>query len=135
MIVDSSAVVAIIKAEPDHESHTAMLGSVTSPGMSAASVLECAIVLGPRREDEVDALIDAAGIVVIPFDAEQLAVARAAHRRYGRKSDSSAKLNFGDCMSYALAKVRGESLLFKGDDFTHTDIEAAWLPPNAWSAN
>jgi ribonuclease VapC len=128
VIVDSSAFVAIIRGEPDHENHTAALGSVTSPGMSAASALECAIVMGPRREGEVDALIDAAGIIVMPFDAEQLAVARAAHRRYGRRSGSRAQLNFGDCMSYALAKVRGEPLLFKGDAFTHTDIEAAWLP-------
>lgn len=128
MIVDSSAFVAIIRAEPDHESHTAALGTVTSPRMSAASVLECAIVLGSRREAEVDALIQAADIAVVPFDVEQLAVARAAHRRYGRRSGSPAKLNFGDCMSYALAKVTGEPLLFKGEDFTHTDIEASWLP-------
>lgn len=128
MIVDSSAFVAIIRAEPDHESHTAALGTVTSPRMSAASVLECAIVLGSRREAEVDALIQAADIAVVPFDVEQLAVARAAHRRYGRRSGSPAKLNFGDCMSYALAKVTGEPLLFKGEDFMHTDIEASWLP-------
>jgi ribonuclease VapC len=61
----------------------------------------------------------------VPFDAEQLAAARDAHRRYGRNSGSRAQLNFGDCMSYALAKVTGEPLLFKGDDFTHTDITPA----------
>lgn len=126
MIVDSSAIVAIIKRESDHESHTAALGSAAAPAMSAGSVLECSIVMGRQRESEVDALIEAAGIRVVPFDGQQLAAARAAHRRYGRKSGSLANLNFGDCMSYALAKVTGEPLLFKGDDFTHTDIEAAW---------
>ena len=64
-------------------------------------------------------------IAIIPFDADHARVAREAYARYGKKSGSSARLNFGDCMTYALAKITGEPLLFKGDDFTHTDLTSA----------
>lgn len=73
----------------------------------------------------MDRLLDDAEIAVVPVDAAQARLARAAYARYGRRSGSRAQLNFGDCMAYALAKVTGEPLLFKGDDFTHTDVTSA----------
>lgn len=128
MIVDSSALVAILFIEDEATDLAGALRSATRARTSAASVLETALVVRPELADDLDDLLAAARIDIVAFDAEQLAVARAAMVTYGRGSRSPAKLNFGDCMSYALAKVSGESLLFKGDDFTHTDIEAAWLP-------
>jgi len=96
--------------------------------ISAATLVEAGIVIesryGPAGARELDLLVAKAGIVVEPVTAEQADVAREAWRRYG-KGRHSAGLNYGDCFSYALAKVKGEPLLFKGDDFPHTDLTAA----------
>lgn len=81
--------------------------------------------LGPDGAAQLDELIALIGVEIVPFDIAQLAVARDAFGRYGRGSGSRAKLNFGDCCTYALSKVRGEPLLFVGDDFLHTDLVAA----------
>jgi ribonuclease VapC len=78
-----------------------------------------------RRQHEVDRLLADVEIDVVPFDADHARLARDAYTRFGKHPSSKAKLNFGDCMAYALAKATGEPLLFKGDDFTHTDLTPA----------
>ena len=93
--------------------------------MSAATALETSLVGRSGRAAAVNAWIQEAGVEIVPFDAQQLFEAQLAHSRFGRGSGSSAKLSYGDCVSYALAKVTGEPLLFTGDDFTHTDITPA----------
>lgn len=99
-----------------------------SRSISAATLLEASMVfegrVGHRGAAELDQLIASLGIAVIPFTQSQAALAREAFRRFG-KGRHPARLNFGDCIAYALAKERGEPLLFKGDDFSQTDIEAA----------
>jgi ribonuclease VapC len=99
--------------------------------MSAAALLETSIVLGglepPIPQDDLDAFITSFGIQITSVTESQARIARLAHRRYGRgnHNDSKAKLNFGDCFAYALAREKNEPLLFVGDDFTHTDITPA----------
>lgn len=124
MIVDSSALVSILKDEPDCSEFVQALSRDVAK-VSAATVLETAIVVGPDRHVDLDNLLNDIEISVVPFDAVHAEIARDAYSAYGRGSGSKARLNFGDCMSYALAKATGEPLLFKGDDFTHTDIESA----------
>lgn len=124
MIVDTSALVAIARAEPGAEQLVEAMRDARSR-ISAASVLEAALVLRPVLADLLDELLRTAEIEIVPFGTEQLAAARTAMAAYGRGSGSAAGLNYGDCFSYALAKVTGEPLLFKGDDFRHTDIEPA----------
>ena len=124
MILDSSALVAIARQEPEAQAFAdAVQQHLTR--ISAATVLETAMVLRPPMGDLLDRVLSAGQVEIVSFDAEQLAVARDAMARYGRGSGSPARLNFGDCLSYALAKVSGEPLLFKGDDFTHTDVTPA----------
>ncbi len=97
--------------------------------LSAATYLEAAIVVDSARSStlatQLDTILTRAGIQIEPVTVEQARIAREAYRRYGRGSGHRAHLNFGDCFAYALAKARDEPLLFKGDDFSHTDIEAA----------
>ncbi len=124
MIVDSSAIVAILRREAEEEDFKQYIGRARAK-VSAVTLVETSIVVGPRRFEALDDFVSAAPLEVVSFDGRQAMLAREAHRRYGRKSGSPAKLNFGDCMAYALAKVTGEPLLFKGDDFTHTDITPA----------
>jgi ribonuclease VapC len=124
VIVDASALVAILHGEPGAgEFKSLVAGSVTY--VSAATALEAAIVVTPGRHHELDQLLVDGDITVVPFDHAQAKVAREAYARFGRRSGSKAQLNFGDSITYALAKVTGEPLLFKGDDFTHTDITPA----------
>jgi ribonuclease VapC len=124
VIADSSALVAILRNEPEaQEFRSLVAGNVTR--VCAATVLETCIVMTSTRHHEVDHLLLDAEIGVIPFDAHHAQVAREAYTRFGKHPGSKARLNFGDCMTYALAKVTGEPLLFKGDDFTHTDITPA----------
>lgn len=125
MIVDSSALVSILRQEPDARVFAEAVERSPIVRVSAATLLETSLVIGPRRQPELESLIDASGIEVVAFDGAQWRVARDAHSTYGRGSGSPARLNLGDCFSYALAKVTGMPLLFKGDDFTHTDVEAA----------
>lgn len=128
MIVDSSAIIAILRQESDAQAYAEALRDATDPRIPAPVLLEASLVAGAPNQDALDELIAAAGIEVLDFDALQAATARAAHLAYGRRSGSPARLNFGDCMVYAAAKVRDEPLLFKGDDFRHTDVTPA-LPP------
>lgn len=125
MIIDSSAVVAILRQESDAALFAAVLDQERNLSISAATVLETSIVVGEQRHEDVDELLSAAGVELAAFDRSQLVVARSAYARYGKRSGSPARLNFGDCISYALATVRIEPLLFKGNDFTHTDVQPA----------
>jgi ribonuclease VapC len=130
MIVDASAVVAILKEEPEAER---LLRSLTASGelkrMSAANYLEAAIVVDANRNPllsrRLDDLILRTEIVVEPVTLEHAYLARAAYRDFGKGSGHPAALNFGDCFAYALAKSTREPLLFKGDDFSHTDVAIA----------
>lgn len=129
MIVDSSALLAILFAEPDRERHAAALDAAVGPRLSAVNFVEAAVRVdmggNPIASDAFDDLIKEAGIIVESVTAEQAHLARRAYRTYGRGSGSPARLNLSDCFAYALAKATGEPLLFKGDGFPHTDIEPA----------
>jgi ribonuclease VapC len=107
----------------------AMYESETELRLSAASLLEAAIVTDASRDPvlsrELDDLVDALGIIIEPVTEHQARIAREAYRDYGKGSGHPARLNFGDCFAYALARDRGEPLLYKGSDFAHTDIRSA----------
>lgn len=126
MIIDSSAIIAIITAEPDAAVFAEALAGSRSPRMSAANWLEASIVADGRGDPvvrrEFDELITLAEITVEAVTPEQARIAREAYRDFGRGSGHPAKLNFGDCFAYALAKAAGEPLLYKGKDFSHTDV-------------
>ena len=128
MIVDASAILAILLDEPDAERYEEALASAWPRRMSVIGFLEAAIVAESRGGEavgrEFDHLIEELEIEPVPVSLEQAQVARDAWRRFG-KGRSPARLNFGDCFAYALAKASGEPLLFKGEDFTRTDIETA----------
>jgi ribonuclease VapC len=125
MIIDTSAVLAILLEEPEEEDFLEMVANADVRMMSAASVLETGIVLEGRNGEaagrEFDLFVNQAKIEVIPVDLDQVETARIAWRKYG-KGRHPAALNFGDCFAYALAKVLGEPLLAKGRDFPQTDI-------------
>lgn len=127
MIVDSSAIVAILRAEPEADVFLAAIGDARQCRVSAATFVEAAIVLtsgsGRYRED-FDELLADAGKLIEPVTEAQAWLAREAYRDYGKGSGHPARLNFGDCFSYALAKDRDEPLLYKGNDFIHTDIRS-----------
>ena len=129
MIVDSSAIVAILLAEPERQVLLEAIQQAPEVAMTAASYLEVGMVVdgrgNPVLSRQYDALLDALGIEVVDTTAEQARVARAAHRDFGRGSGHPARLNFGDCLSYAAAVQDGVPLLFKGDDFIHTDVTPA----------
>jgi ribonuclease VapC len=129
MIVDTSAIMAIVKGEPEADAFATLLAGSRVNRISAATLVETSIVidrsLPPSAHGRLDALLDRSAIKVESVTAEQADLARAAHRRYGRGSGHAAKLTFGDCFAYALAKATGEPLLYKGDDFGHTDIRSA----------
>lgn len=122
MIIDTSAAVALLRAEPEAEAFVAALETAPVARMSAASVLELSIVTAPSGPTVVDEFLDIFGVHVLAVDSHHLSWARRGHARYGRGSGSPARLNFGDCFAYAAAKVCEEALLFKGEDFVHTDI-------------
>ncbi len=129
MIVDASALVAILRDEPDGEDFRGLLAAADSSRMSAATLLETAIVIDSTREPRLSRLLDEfllrSGISIAPVTESQARIAREAYRDFGRGSGHPARLNFGDCFSYALAKDVDEPLLFKGDDFHHTDVRVA----------
>jgi ribonuclease VapC len=125
MVIDTSALVAVLTAEPGAAEIEAAIDRDPHRLMAAASVLEASIVLERRFGDagarELDLLVRRILIEVSPFDGDQLEWARYAYRTYG-KGRHKAALNFGDCFSYALSKLTGEPLLFTGHDFHRTDI-------------
>lgn len=128
MIVDSSAVLAILFHESDAEAYARALTQADSCRMSAANFVEVAIVVEAQTKDkgsrQFDAFFRRAGIAIDAVTEEQAHVARQAYTDFG-KGRHPAGLNFGDCFAYALAKVTGEPLLFKGKDFKKTDITSA----------
>ena len=127
MVVDTSALLALLNLEPESARLAAAIESDSTRLISAATVVETGLVIEARYGlaggRELDLLIVKAGLSVEAVTPEQAEVARGAWRRFG-KGRHAAALNFGDCFSYALAKVTGEPLLFKGDDFARTDIAA-----------
>jgi ribonuclease VapC len=129
VIVDTSAIVAILKREPGYESFELALAQARDALISAATWVEASIVLDLERDPilarRFEELLRSAEITIEPVGVEQARMAREAYRDFGKGSGSSAKLNFGDCFAYALAKERDKSLLFKGNDFGHTDIRSA----------
>ena len=128
MIVDTSAVLAILFREQDAERFARAITSAPTRRMSAATLLETSIVLesrsGPASGYELDAFLEQAGIELEPVTPQQAQAARRAWRRFG-KGNHPAGLNLGDCFAYALAEATREPLLFKGGDFELTDIEVA----------
>ncbi len=131
MVIDPSALLAIFCDEPDAPAFEAAIESDPNRLISAASVLETAIVLGSRYGDsgerEFDLFLHKAKVQTVAVTEEQAEVGRLAYRTYG-KGRHPADLNFGDCFSYALSKTSGEPLLFKGGDFAQTDVEPVALP-------
>jgi ribonuclease VapC len=128
IVVDTSALIAILDKEPDAALYAEAIAEADSPLISAATLLELHIVMlnrhGGRAGQLVDRLIQDAGFQIEHFTAQHLELAREAYARYG-KGRNSAGLNYGDCFSYALAKATGLPLLFKGEDFSKTDLVAA----------
>ena len=122
MIIDTSAIVAILAGEEDAAELAHLIESVDEPWIAAGTVLEASLVLGSRRQGLLDDFLDIANARVIAFDEEQLTLAREAHLRFGRGSGSPARLIYGDCFAYACAKVLGVALLYKGNDFADTDL-------------
>lgn len=131
MIVDSSALIAILRDEPDAAEIARALEQGGIQRVSAANLLETSIVIDGSRDPvasrRFDDLVREAGLVVEPVTESQARIARAAYRDFGKGSGHPAGLNFGDCFAYALARERGEPLLFKGNDFGHTDVTPALL--------
>jgi ribonuclease VapC len=132
MVIDSSALVALLLGEPETASFVAAIAAASSRLVSAPTYLETAIVMlarsGPEAPEKLDRLLSTLTAEIVPFTADQAAFAVAAYRRYGRGSGHGAGLNFGDCFSYALAKLRNEPLSFKGNDFSRTDLALAIVP-------
>lgn len=126
MIIDTSAIIAILRDEPDANRFIKAISQVGNPLMSAANLVEAAIVVDsnhdPVLSGRFDDLFTAANIGVEAVTQKQADIARRAYRDFGKGSGHPASLNFGDCFAYALARDKDEPLLFKGEDFKHTDI-------------
>lgn len=129
MVLDTSALIAILRAEPEAERLADAMAGALTLHLSAASYVEAAAVIDGSRDPvasrRFDELLDVMGVRIEPVTPAQARIAREAYRDFGRGSGHPARLNYGDCFAYALAKELGAPLLFKGDDFGHTDVEAA----------
>ena len=129
MIVDTSALVGILNGEPDAETMEDALVSARTRRMSAATLVELFVVIDgkrdPVRSARLDELLERSDVEIVDVTAEHARIARSAYRDFGKGSGHPARLNFGDCFSYALARATGEPLLFKGDGFGHTDLTPA----------
>jgi ribonuclease VapC len=132
MILDSSALLAILNAEPEAEAFAHAIEDAPVVRISASTLLEAAIVVdmqgAPALGRNFDRLIAETGTVVEPFTAAQADIARRAFAAFGRGTGHPARLNFGDCFAYALARETGEPLLYKGRDFVETDVKPAIDP-------
>ena len=128
MIVDTSAIVAIFRREPEGDAFFECVMEAERPAMSAITLVEAALVIegrgGRAAGVRLDSFVDKAGIEVVAVTAATARLAREAWRVWGR-GNHPARLNFGDCFAYALAQERGEPLLFKGEDFARTDVRRA----------
>jgi ribonuclease VapC len=129
MIVDSSALVAILREEDEQIPFTDTVLAASQPKISAGNYLETCIVIDGQRDERastnVDRVIFNLGIEVVSTTPIQARLAREAYRRFGKGSGHPAQLNFGDCFAYALAKETDQPLLFKGEDFAKTDVKRA----------
>jgi ribonuclease VapC len=129
MIVDTSALLAILRDEPEAEVCARAIESSAVRRVSAGNFVEAAVIIDASRDPiasrRFDDLLKEAHIAVEPVTEAQARIAREAYRDFGKGSGHPARLNFGDCFAYALAKATGEPLLFKGNDFAQTDINSA----------
>jgi len=132
VVIDTSAILAILKQEPDAPAIAQRLAGNQLMFMSAATLMECGTVVvgryGAAGMDELRGLLARLKVTIVALTAEHAQAGIEAYALYGRGSRHPAKLNMGDCFSYALAKTRNLPLLFKGNDFIHTDIEPALKP-------
>ena len=128
MIVDTSAIVAILRREPEGDAFFERVVEAERPAMSAIALVEAALIIegrgGRAAGVRLDSFVDKAGIEVVAVTPDTARLAREAWRVWG-KGNHPARLNFGDCFAYALAQERGEPLLFKGEDFARTDVRRA----------
>jgi len=126
MILDTSAVLAILKDEPESSPFAEVIERIRVRRISAVTLFETSIVAdrneNPALSQAVDEFMTLIQPIIEPVTEAQAWIARRAYREYGKGSGHPAQLNFGDCFSYALAKDRDEPLLFKGNDFIHTDV-------------
>ena len=133
MIVDTSALIAIVKQEPEAASIANAMEQAQTVRISAGSLFEAFIVAdgyrSPKLSARLDEIVEHPRIVIEPVTAAQARIARQAYRDYGKGSGHPANLNFGDCFSYALAREKREPILYKGDDFGHTDLRPAMRQP------
>jgi ribonuclease VapC len=129
MIVDTSAIIAILKEEDDAALYAQTIAKADARRLSAASYLECGIVLDSQRDPIIsrglDELVQEAEFLIEPVTEHQARLARQAYTDFGKGSGHQAGLNFGDCLAYALALDLREPLLWKGDDFGHTGVQSA----------
>lgn len=128
MILDTSAILALLFAEPEHDEFIAKIGRASSVGVGAPTLVESGIVLaarlGPDGPRHLERLVERAGVVVIAFEAAHWSIAADAWLCYGRGRHPAA-LNFGDCLAYATARLADRPLLCKGDAFPQTDLPLA----------
>ena len=127
MVVDASAIMAIVKKEPEWRSFIRAISRAAAPRISPVNWYEAAVnaeKYASRDIRIVETTVQKLAIRIVPVDEDQMRLAHAAWRRYG-KGRHRAQLNMGDCFAYALAKQMGEPLLYKGKDFEHTDITPA----------
>jgi ribonuclease VapC len=133
VIIDTSALIAILRAEDDASDMALAIERAQVRKVSAANYLETAVVIDASRDPiasrRFDELVDTAELRIEPVTHDQARIARDAYRDFGKGSGHEASLNFGDCFAYALARSTGEPLLFKGNDFGHTDITPALPAP------
>lgn len=129
MILDTSALIAILRDEPEAPRFATAIERAVHRRISAVNYVEAAAVIDGSRDPiasrRFDELIREAEIAIEPVTETQVRIARHAYRDFGKGSGHPAKLNFGDCFAYALAKVKREPILFKGDDFSQTDVTSA----------
>jgi ribonuclease VapC len=128
MVIDTSALVAILADEPERRAFNEAIEAAASRLISTANFVETSIVIecryGAEGLRDLDHFVERSGIDLVPVDAEQARMARVGYSRFG-KGRHLAALNFGDCFAYALAQVLGEPLLYKGTDFSRTDVLSA----------
>jgi ribonuclease VapC len=133
MIVDTSAMIAILKNEAESDAFSEAIQAAKIVRISAASYLETSILVdryrNPILRARMETILENPGMQVEPVTLEQARIARQAYRDYGKGSGHPAQLNFGDCFSYALAREKREPILYKGDDFVHTDLRSAVARP------
>jgi ribonuclease VapC len=130
IVVDASAVLAVLLQEDDRDVFACAMSNADQLIISVASVFECSMKIqrntNPNQDEKLDDFLRDSGFDVVPIGLIELATARTAFGRFGKGMGHPAQLNFGDCFSYALATTRNLPLLFKGNDFSHTDVVSAF---------